>query len=153
MMVATFASMVASASAATDDRDIVVTQGGSLSSQLGVPENFTGHVVIDLLTPPSLKTPSSSGLVTFSPGARTAWHTHPAGQMLVVTAGKGWVQKEGEDRSIIRAGDTVWVPAGVRHWHGATEATAMSHIAVTFLKDGKGADWLELVSDAQYGGK
>jgi len=153
MMVATFASMVMSGAASADDKDIIVTPGGSVASSLGSPENFTGHVVVDLLAPPSVKSPSSSGLVTFSPGARTAWHTHPAGQMLIVTAGKGWIQKEGEPRSVIRAGDTVWIPAGVRHWHGATDKTSMSHIAVTYLLDGKGADWMELVSDSQYAEK
>lgn len=150
-MVTTLASMVISGSVnAAEGQDIVVTPAGSVASAKGTPDNFTGHVVIDLLTPSSLKTPASSGQVTFAPGARTAWHTHPAGQMLIVTAGKGWIQKEGQSRSVINTGDVVWIPAGVKHWHGATDTTGMSHIAVTYLQDGKGADWLEPVTDQQY---
>lgn len=127
-----------------------VFPSGHAPTIIGNAQNFSGHVAIDLLTPPSVQTPSSSGVVTFAPGARTAWHTHPAGQMLIVTAGKGWVQHEGQERREIRQGDVVWIPAGVKHWHGATADNGMSHIAVTYILDGKNADWLELVTDEEY---
>lgn len=86
-----------------------------------------------------------------SPGARTAWHTHPAGQVLIVTDGTGWIREDGSARREIRSGDVVSIAAGVRHWHGATSSTAMRHIAITNLQDGKGVDWLEQVTGAQYG--
>lgn len=107
-------------------------------------------MVVDALVSPPIETPAASGLVSFAPEASTAWHSHPAGQMLIVTAGKGWVQREGEARQEIGAGDVVWIPAGVKHWHGATDTNAMSHIAVTYIKDGRNADWMELVIDEQY---
>jgi quercetin dioxygenase-like cupin family protein len=94
----------------------------------------------------------AGALVTFEPGARTAWHTHPLGQTLVVMSGCGWVQREGGAVEEIRPGDVVWFAAGEKHWHGATATTAMSHIAVQEKLDGKVVDWLEHVSDAQYGG-
>ncbi|MEB6378994.1 cupin domain-containing protein [Leclercia adecarboxylata] len=150
---AALALAVISGSAAADDRPITVTPAGSAPSVTGAAENFTGHVIVDLLTPSSLVTPAATGQVTFAPGARTAWHSHPAGQMLIVTAGKGWVEKEGEPKHVIAAGDTVWIPAGVKHWHGATDTTGMSHIAVTYIRDGKNAEWFEPVSDEQYKGR
>lgn len=91
-----------------------------------------------------------SGPGGFRPGARTAWHTHPAGQLLIVTAGKGWVQEEGKARQDIAPGDVVWIPAAVRHWHGATATSPMSHLAMTYMVDGKNVDWQEPVSDEQY---
>lgn len=138
--------------AAADTKNITVTPAGSAPSLVGAAENFTGYVIIDLLTPASVTTPASTGQVTFAPGARTAWHSHPAGQMLIVTAGKGWIEKEGEAKNVIASGDTVWIPAGVKHWHGATDVTGMSHIAVTYIRDGKNAEWLEPVSDEEYKG-
>lgn len=130
--------------------EIQVNPVGASPSVIADPKNFSGNVVVDLLLPSSIQTPASSGLVTFSPGARTAWHSHPLGQMLIVTSGKGWVQKEGEARLEITPGQTVWIPAGVKHWHGATAQNAMSHYAVTYIQDGKNADWMELVTDEQY---
>jgi quercetin dioxygenase-like cupin family protein len=130
--------------------EIQVNPVGASASVIADPKNFSGHVVVDLLLPASIQTPSSSGLVSFAPGARTAWHSHPLGQMLIVTAGKGWVQKEGEVRQEITQGQTVWIPAGVKHWHGATAENAMSHYAITYVQDGKNADWMELVTDEQY---
>ncbi|MCB9546947.1 MAG: cupin domain-containing protein [Myxococcales bacterium] len=88
--------------------------------------------------------------VAFEPGARTAWHVHPAGQTLVVTAGSGWLQAEGEPRRDLRPGDVVWTPPGVRHWHGATAATAMTHIALQGALDGAVVDWQAQVTDAEY---
>lgn len=92
----------------------------------------------------------NAGSVTFEPGARTAWHTHPLGQTLIITAGLGWVQTEGGQIEEVRPGDVVWFPPGEKHWHGATPATAMTHIAVQESLNGKNVDWMEKVSDAQY---
>jgi quercetin dioxygenase-like cupin family protein len=92
----------------------------------------------------------SGAIVTFEPGARTAWHTHPLGQTLIVTFGAGWVQREGGPIEDIRPGDVVWFPAGEKHWHGATASTAMSHIAIAEKLDGKAVDWMEKVTDQQY---
>jgi quercetin dioxygenase-like cupin family protein len=91
-------------------------------------------------------------LVTFEPGARTAWHTHPLGQTLIVTAGCGWTQCWGEPKEEIRPGDVIWCPPGKKHWHGATATTAMSHIAIVEKLNGKAVDWMEKVSDEQYKG-
>ena len=93
----------------------------------------------------------NAGSVTFEPGARTAWHTHPLCQTLVITAGLGWVQTEGDQIEEVRPGDVVWFPPGEKHWHGATPTTAMTHIAVQESLNGKNVDWMEKVSDAQYG--
>ena len=92
----------------------------------------------------------SGGHVTFEPGARSAWHTHPLGQTLIVTSGLGWAQAEGGPIEEIRPGDVVWFPPGLKHWHGATPTTAMTHIAITEFQNGKNVDWLEKVSDEQY---
>ena len=88
--------------------------------------------------------------MTFEPGARSAWHTHPAGQILIVTSGTGWVQEEGGEKREIKPGDVIWMPLGVKHWHGATVSNFISHIAITNMADGKNVDWLEKVSDEQY---
>lgn len=90
--------------------------------------------------------------MTFEPGSRTAWHTHPLGQTLIVTSGIGWVQRDGGPIEEIRPGDLVWFPPGEKHWHGATSATAMTHVAIAEALEGKSVDWLEHVSDAQYFG-
>ena len=92
----------------------------------------------------------NAGSVTFEPGARTAWHTHPLGQTLIITAGLGWVQTEGGSIEEVRPGDVVWFPPGEKHWHGATPTTAMTHIAVQEALNGKNVDWMEKVSDMQY---
>ncbi len=150
LIAATLSTMALADAPAARSEEITVNPVGSAASVLADPKNFTGNVVVDMLLPTSISTPASSGLVTFAPGARTAWHTHPLGQMLIVTAGKGWVQQEGQARQEIRQGETVWIPAGVKHWHGGTAVNAMSHHAITYIKDGKNADWMELVSDEQY---
>jgi quercetin dioxygenase-like cupin family protein len=150
LIAATLSTMALADAPAAKSENITVSPVGAAASVLADPKNFTGHVVVDMLLPTSLSTPASSGLVTFAPGARTAWHSHPLGQMLIVTAGKGWVQKEGEERQEIRQGETVWIPAGVKHWHGGTARNAMSHYAITYIQDGKNAEWMELVSDEQY---
>lgn len=119
----------------------------------GSAENFTGAVSITALFDPTEASASSAGEVTFDPGARTAWHTHPAGQRLIITAGTGWVQEWGGPRREVRAGDVVWFAPGVKHWHGATATEAMTHIAVQDTVDGATVDWLEQVSDTQYDGR
>lgn len=125
-------------------------RAASVSSSKAPAEQFTGQVRRDPLIGSEAPGRVSTGKVTFEPGARTAWHTHPAGQILIVTEGRGWVQCEGEQRQEVTPGDSVWFPAGVRHWHGATATTAMTHIAVTESVDGSAVTWLEHVTDAQY---
>jgi quercetin dioxygenase-like cupin family protein len=127
-----------------------IKRSGSQPSVKGPAENFTGQVRIDPLHQASEPGRVGCGLVTFEPGARSAWHTHPLGQILIVTAGAGWTQCSGEPKREIRAGDVVWCPAGTRHWHGATSTSAMSHIAVTEMLNGKAVEWLEKVSDEEY---
>ena len=129
---------------------IEITANGSRPSARGPAENFTGSVVIDPLFDASEHTHCGGGLVSFEPGARTAWYTHPAGQTLIVTSGTGWVQQAGGQRQAIQPGDVVWIPPNVKHWHGATATNRMSHIALTNVLDGKVVDWLEQVTDEEY---
>lgn len=134
----------------TKQHTMEIKRTGSQPSAKGSADWFTGSVRIDphfRATDPGRTSASS---VTFEPGARTAWHTHPLGQILIVTAGCGWVQQEGGPIEEIHPGDTVWFPPGVKHWHGATPSTALTHIAITESLDGVNADWLEKVSDGQY---
>lgn len=131
-------------------QDIAITPNGTTPSAVGTPGQFAGQAIITPLFPATDETRATTGEVTFAPGARTAWHTHPAGQLLIVTSGKGWVQQEGKARQEMVAGDAVWIPAGVKHWHGATDKTAIRHIAVSYMRDGKNVDWLEPVTDAQF---
>ena len=127
------------------------TRNGSQPSGKGPAEWFTGTVRIDPLFTGARAGPCRWRHVTFEPGARTAWHTHPLGQTLIVTSGCGWVQREGgADRGSIRPGDVVWFPPGEKHWHGATPTTAMTHIAIQESLNGKPVDWMEHVSDEQY---
>jgi quercetin dioxygenase-like cupin family protein len=127
-----------------------ISRSGSQPSGRGPAEYFTGAVRID----PLFQAPSPARVlaasVTFEPGARTAWHTHPLGQTLIVTSGCGWAQRWGGSVEEIRPGDVIWFPPGEKHWHGAAPATAMTHIAVVELLDGKSADWMEQVSSEQY---
>ncbi len=128
-----------------------ITRNGSRPSSKGPADWFTGAVRIDALfqsRPPARAVAAS---VTFEPGARTAWHTHPLGQTLVVTSGLGWAQRWGEPVEEIRPGDVVWFPPGEKHWHGATATTAMTHIAIQEALDGKVVEWMEPVADTQYG--
>ena len=140
------------ASAREGIQTMQITRSGSQPSQSGPAEYFTGSVRIDSRFQGSAPARVGGGIVTFEPGARTAWHTHPLGQTLIVTAGCGWVQRDGGPKEEIRPGDVVWIPAGEKHWHGATATTAMSHIAIAEALDGKSVDWMEKVSDAQYRG-
>ena len=123
---------------------------GTQPSAKGPSEYFTGSVRVDMLFKATEPGRSSAGSVTFEPGARTAWHTHPLGQAILITAGCGWVQREGGPIEEVHPGDSVWFEAGERHWHGATPTTGMTHIAVTESLDGKVADWLDKVADEQY---
>ena len=123
---------------------------GSQPSSKGPTDWFTGTVRIDPLFQASAPARTSGGSVTFEPGARTAWHTHPLGQTLIVTVGCGWVQREGGPIEEIHPGDVVWFAPGEKHWHGATPTTAMTHIANHEALDGKLVDWMEKVSDDQY---
>lgn len=128
----------------------IIRRGGSQPSQKGPAEYFTGNVRIDPLFSAQDGSNVSAALVTFEPGARTAWHSHPMGQNLVVLSGVGWTQCEGGSKQEIRAGDVVSCPCGRRHWHGATPTTAMSHIAIQEARDGTPVTWMEQVSDADY---
>ena len=127
-----------------------IQRNGSQPSSKGPAEYFTGTVRID--APFQATAPGRAGgaIVTFEPGARTAWHTHPLGQTLIVTSGLGWTQCEGEPVEEIRPGDIVWCPPNRRHWHGATPTTAMTHVAIAEALDGKVVDWMEHVTDAEY---
>ena len=127
-----------------------ITPNGSRPSVRGPEQNFTGSVVVQPLFAANEHTHASGGHVTFEPGARSAWHTHPAGQILIVTHGTGWTQEEGGRKHEIKPGDVVWCPPGVKHWHGATATNGMSHIAITNVVGGKNVDWMEKVSDEQY---
>jgi quercetin dioxygenase-like cupin family protein len=119
-------------------------------STIGSQEFFAGHTVVDSLFPANEFTHGTGGHVTFAPGARTAWHTHPAGQTLIVTSGSGWVQEEGKERNEIKPGDVVWIAPGVKHWHGATDTSGMGHIAISYMLDGINVEWMEQVSSEQY---
>jgi quercetin dioxygenase-like cupin family protein len=132
---------------------MLITRTGSQPSAKGPAEYFTGSVRID--TPFKGDAPARIGgaIVTFEPGARTAWHTHPLGQTLIVASGCGWVQREGGPIEQIRAGDIVWFSPGEKHWHGAAPTTAMSHIAIAEALDGKTVTWMEHVTDEQYSAK
>jgi len=138
------------ASSGESSQSITVTRSGSQPSRQGPAENFTGSVRIDPLFNANAPSRTSGGRVTFEPGARTAWHTHPLGQTLVVTAGYGWVQEWGGPTQEIREGDVVWIPPGQKHWHGGTATTSMTHIAIQEFLEGKNVDWMEKVSDEQY---
>ena len=127
-----------------------IKRSGSQPSGKGPADYFTGQVRIDPLFNPPEPARIATAHVTFEPGARTAWHTHPLGQTLIVTAGCGWAQREGGPVEEIRAGDVVWFPPDERHWHGATATTAMSHIALQERLDGETVKWLDHVTEEQY---
>ncbi len=124
---------------------------GHAPSRFGSPDWFTGHVRIDPLFNPDAPDRVQGALVTFDPGARTAWHTHPLGQTLIVTAGLGRCQSAGGPVHTLRPGDVVTFTPGERHWHGAAPDRGMSHIAIHEMKDGRSVDWMDLVTDADYG--
>jgi quercetin dioxygenase-like cupin family protein len=127
-----------------------ITRGCSQPATEGPEEYFTGNARIDPLFDPRDEARAAAASVTFEPGARTAWHTHPLGQRLIVTGGCGLVQREGGEIERIRAGDVVWFPPGEKHWHGATPDKAMTHIAIQEKRDGEVVTWLEHVTDEEY---
>jgi quercetin dioxygenase-like cupin family protein len=129
-----------------------IKRAGTRQTDPGSADYFTGAVRIERLLQAASPARVAAASVTFQPGARTAWHTHPLGQTLIVTYGKGWAQREGGPKEEIRPGDVVWFAPGEKHWHGATADSAMTHLAVQETLDGKAVDWLEQVSDADYGG-
>lgn len=135
---------------AAEPGPISVTRAGTQPSAVGATQNFTGSVRVDSRFQAADPARVGGGIVTFEAGARTAWHTHPLGQTLIVTTGVGRVQKWGDPVQEIRAGDVVWIPPGVKHWHGASPTVAMTHVAFAERLNGVGVDWLEKVSDTDY---
>jgi quercetin dioxygenase-like cupin family protein len=127
-----------------------ITRVGTTPSMAGPADWFTGTVRVDALFPAEGGRNSNGGTVTFEPGARTRWHTHPAGQTIIILQGLGWVQKQNGPVEDVRPGDVVFFEPGEKHWHGASAQNGMSHIAITESVDGKAVDWLEPVTDEQY---
>lgn len=129
---------------------MTITRSGARASSRGPEANFTGKVSSEALFAANAPARTSGASVTFEPGARSAWHTHPLGQTLIVTAGTGWVQQEGGEKQEIKPGEVIWTPPGVKHWHGATASKGLTHIAIQEALDGKVVEWMEKVSDEQY---
>jgi quercetin dioxygenase-like cupin family protein len=136
--------------AGTGSPRITITPSAEQSVITGSRQRFTGSVRVQSLFDPSEPSRTSGGAVTFQPGARSAWHTHPLGQILIVMDGEGWIQQWGGPVQVVRKGDVVWIPSGVKHWHGATPTTAMTHIAVQESLNGVAVNWLEQVTNEQY---
>ncbi|KRS15036.1 (R)-mandelonitrile lyase [Roseovarius indicus] len=128
-----------------------ITKAEDREGTIGSEDLFTGTAYIEPVFPANDPFAVNAGQVTFLPGARSAWHTHPAGQMLVVTSGTGWVQERGEEKHVMQTGDVVWCPPDVEHWHGATDSTAVTHIAIQQLENGENVVWGEHVTDEEYG--
>lgn len=129
---------------------MVITRAGTQPSSRGPAATFTGSVVVTPLFAATESTRAAAASVSFEPCARSAWHTHPAGQTLVVTSGVGWIQEWGGSKREIRAGDVIWTPPGVKHWHGASATSPMTHMAIQEHVNGKVVEWLEQVSEEQY---
>ena len=152
LMTAMLTTMTLLASAVTEAQTLTITRGGSRPVRQAPPENFTGAARVEMLFETLSPLHASAGSVTFEPGARTAWHSHPAGQILIVTAGTGRVQRWGDRIEEIRTGDVVRIPAGQKHWHGASpQASTMTHIAIyRTAREGTNVQWMEKVTDEQY---
>lgn len=131
-------------------KDMVIARAGTQASGKGPSQHFSSSVRVDPLFGAHAPSTTSGACVTFEPGARSAWHTHPQGQVLIVTAGVGRVQQWGGKVQEIRSGDVIWTPPGVKHWHGAAPTTALTHVAIQEAARGKNVEWLEKVSDEQY---
>ena len=142
--------LITGSALAEEPQGVQVTRADNQASMTGPASYFTGSVRIDAPFSGTGDARIGGATVSFAPGARTAWHTHPLGQTLIVTAGTGLVQHWGGPVQVIQAGDTVWIPPGVKHWHGAAPTSAMTHIAIAEALDGKVVDWLEQVSELQY---
>ena len=136
--------------AAPAQAQMEISRNGTRASQAGSAQNFTGSARIDPLFDAMAPARAGAAVVTFEPGARTAWHTHPLGQTLIITAGVGRAQRKGGPIEEIRPGDVVWIPPNEKHWHGAAPSTAMTHIAIQEALDGKVVEWMEKVSDSEY---
>lgn len=145
-------AVAASQSGSTDsaDQKLKITHEAERPTRTDLTKYFTGQALVNPLFSAEDDSKATSAVVTFEPGARTNWHTHPVGQQLVVTDGVGWVQIEGQPKRTIRAGDVVWIPADVKHWHGASADHSMTHIAIQERRDGSNVHWLGPVSDAEY---
>jgi quercetin dioxygenase-like cupin family protein len=141
---------VADAEPLTKADAVQILRSGSRPSRAGELANFTGSVRLDPLFAAAAPSRMSGASVTFEPGARSNWHTHPVGQVLIVTAGLGWVRQWGAEIQEMRPGDVIQIPPGVRHWHGASPTTSVTHIALQEQLEGRAVDWMEPVSDAQY---
>ncbi|CAM3573339.1 cupin domain-containing protein [Rouxiella silvae] len=129
---------------------VKITTNGTAASQAGPDHYFTGKVRIDSPFSGSGEARIGGATVSFEPGARTAWHTHPLGQTLIITFGRGWLQEEGEEILEMNPGDVIWIPAGIKHWHGASPENAMTHIAIAESLNGSPVTWMEKVTDEQY---
>jgi quercetin dioxygenase-like cupin family protein/quinol monooxygenase YgiN len=140
----------ADASSAPGDATMTIQRSGSQAVVPGPAANFTGTVTVLPLFAATQHQPTSGGSVSFSPNARSAWHSHPAGQTLIVTSGTGWVQQWGGEKQEIRVGDVIWTPPDVKHWHGATSTTAMTHTALQQSIEGKAVNWMEQVTEEEY---
>ena len=143
-------AMAGAGGTGANEDDMDIKRSGSQASLKPPTEYFSGMVRLDPLFQAPEPARVSAGHVTFEPGARTAWHTHPLGQTLIITSGLGWVQRDGDPIEEVHPGDIVWFPPGEKHWHGASPATAMTHIAIQESLDGKNVNWLEKVTDEQY---
>ena len=143
----------ASAAELSSDSQIVVTHAKTQAAYQGPEQYFTGSVRVEPLFSANKETAYSGAYVTFDAGARTAWHTHPTGQRLLITAGAGFVQEWGQPMIAVKAGDIVWFPPGVKHWHGASLTSSMTHLALTGIENNKSAAWLEKVSNEEYAPK
>ena len=148
--IATIVCVAALSVATGAAQQIEITRNGTRGTIRGPEQAYTGAAIANVLFGASAERPLTAVEVTFQPGARTAWHNHPAGQYLVVTSGVGWVQERGGKKREIRPGDVVWTPPGVAHWHGATPTQAMSHLAIWQFVDGSGGELFEHVSDEEY---
>ncbi len=144
------ASLAALAASTALAQGIEITRGEARQSMMGPETAYTGPAVADMLFTANDASNLTAAQVTFAPGSRTAWHNHLAGQYLIVTSGVGWVQERGGSKREIRAGDVVWTPPGVFHWHGATPTTSLSHLAVWEFVDGSGGELAEHVGDEEY---
>jgi len=149
-MASAMAAAFVSAAPALAGEAITIAHAGSQPAIVGAADRFTGSVRVEDNFKATAPATVGGATVTFEPGARTAWHSHPLGQTLIVTSGVGVVQMWEGPHQEIRSGDTVWIPPGVKHWHGASPGNGMTHIAFSESLDGKSVDWLELVTDAQY---
>lgn len=148
MMTATIATFLLASGAFAQSQEI--SKNGTRDGVIGASDKFTGTAYIEPVFSNNDPFAVNAGQVTFLPGARSNWHTHPAGQMLVVTEGRGWVQEEGQDKVVMQPGDVIWCPPGVKHWHGATDTTSVTHYAIQQFKGGENVVWMEPVTNAQY---